>query len=371
MVCLASGRNWAGTIRLTLTLLGLPYIPRASELLKYEREHLLRRLACKLHPVKLSGISCTYPHPDRTCQNLTPFSASCCRVFTTRASTMPSSKVPHVKSRCPQYPGSSIKRFPVPDDKVGWGQKWPQYDPVSYTAPEVLKKPAWADPDVGSSFSPKFNAVDGAVDRTSFEGSYRVENGKPLNPLGRTGLTGRGLLGRWGPNHAADPIVTRWKVDKSGAKIIHSVSKLPILQFVAIRRKDCGEWAIPGGMVDPGEQVSVTLQREFSEEALNSLAVPPAEKAEIHKRVTKLFQSQGFQVYKGYVDDPRNTDNAWMETIAANFHNEAGDSVSRLPLHAGDDAGQVQWVDIESSFTLYASHSHFLQLVAKERKAHW
>ena len=30
------------------------------------------------------------------------------------------------------------------------------------------------------------------------------------NPCGRTGLKGRGLLGRWGPNHAADPIVTRW-----------------------------------------------------------------------------------------------------------------------------------------------------------------
>ena len=29
------------------------------------------------------------------------------------------------------------------------------------------------------------------------------------NPIGRTGMTGRGLLGRWGPNHAADPIVTR------------------------------------------------------------------------------------------------------------------------------------------------------------------
>jgi hypothetical protein len=31
----------------------------------------------------------------------------------------------------------------------------------------------------------------------------------PLNPLGRTGMNGRGLLGRFGPNHAADPIVTR------------------------------------------------------------------------------------------------------------------------------------------------------------------
>lgn len=29
------------------------------------------------------------------------------------------------------------------------------------------------------------------------------------NPAGRTGITGRGVLGRWGPNHAADPVTTR------------------------------------------------------------------------------------------------------------------------------------------------------------------
>ncbi len=38
----------------------------------------------------------------------------------------------------------------------------------------------------------------------------------------------------------------RWKVDAKGAKIHHPVSKRPILQFVSIKRKDCGEWAIPG-----------------------------------------------------------------------------------------------------------------------------
>ena len=35
------------------------------------------------------------------------------------------------------------------------------------------------------------------------------EHGLPRNPRGRTGMRGRGLLGRWGPNLAADPIVTR------------------------------------------------------------------------------------------------------------------------------------------------------------------
>lgn len=44
----------------------------------------------------------------------------------------------------------------------------------------------------------------------------------------------------------------------------------PILQFVAIKRADTGEWALPGGMVDPGEKVATTAVREFREEATNS-----------------------------------------------------------------------------------------------------
>ncbi|KAF6734510.1 ADP-ribose pyrophosphatase, mitochondrial [Oryzias melastigma] len=319
-------------------------------------------LPCTLYAI---GVNPSVFCPSIRTDNFRHISTSC-----SLYKTMASSAALHVRARSTQYPGSTVARFPVPDDKVDWSVKWAEYKPISYTAPTVLKNPEWADPDIGS-FSPKFNALDGAVDRTSFDGIYRVENEVPLNPQGRTGLSGRGLLGRWGPNHAADPIVTRWKVDGSGAKIRHSVSKQPILQFVSIMRKDCGEWAIPGGMVDPGEQVSLTLQREFSEEALNSLTVPPSDREKIYERITKLFSSNGSQVYKGYVDDPRNTDNAWMETVAVNFHDELGDSVSELPLQAGDDAGQVKWVDLDSSLDLYANHSHFLEMVAKERKAHW
>lgn len=42
-----------------------------------------------------------------------------------------------------------------------------------------------------------------------------------------------------------------------------------ILQFVAIKRRDTKEWAIPGGMRDPNEIINKTLVREFTEEALN------------------------------------------------------------------------------------------------------
>ena len=36
-------------------------------------------------------------------------------------------------------------------------------------------------------------------------------------------------------------------------------------------------------------------------------------------QVAALFDS-GKEVYRGYVDDPRNTDNAWTETTAFHFH---------------------------------------------------
>ena len=37
-------------------------------------------------------------------------------------------------------------------------------------------------------------------------------------------------------------------------------------------------------------------------------------------------------MYKGYVDDPRNTDNAWMETVAVNFHDDTGEIFSEFKL---------------------------------------
>ena len=48
------------------------------------------------------------------------------------------------------------------------------------------------------------------VNRASHEGEYLVDvDNRPLNIRGRTGIRGRGVLGKWGPNHAADPVVTR------------------------------------------------------------------------------------------------------------------------------------------------------------------
>ncbi|KAJ1520177.1 hypothetical protein ONE63_004391 [Megalurothrips usitatus] len=252
----------------------------------------------------------------------------------------------------------SVLRLAVADGAVPWSAPWPDYAPRDYTDPCVDGKP-WADPAADAEgFAPRWNALDGGVDRRSHDGEYAVEGGRPRNPRGRTGLAGRGVLGRWGPNHAADPIVTRWRPGADGGA--------RVLQFVAIRRRDSGEWALPGGMVDPGEAVSTTLRREFLEEAMNVLQDPGREKL-----VGDLFSSGGDVVYRGYVDDPRNTDNAWMETVASHFHDEKGDGVAALPLEAGDDAVGVRWTDLSADLKLYASHSQFLKAVADKMGVAW
>jgi ADP-ribose pyrophosphatase len=150
----------------------------------------------------------------------------------------------------------------------------------------------------------------------------------------------------------------------------------PILKFVAIQRRDTKEWAIPGGMRDPGELVSKTLVREFAEEALShNLAYNKdnqidVSRGEIESKLSNFFRD-GVQIYKGYVDDPRNTDNAWMETIACNFHDEKGDLVGSLNLVGGDDAEHANLLDLNSNLKLFASHVDFLAQVAALRKAHW
>ena len=166
----------------------------------------------------------------------------------------------HVKARGqdnPTYP----QRQPVADHLVPWDATFPGYSPNAWTDPVVLANSRelstgewWADPSDASRA--------GLEQRVSYAGDGRpkmlvLNGGIPRNPVGRTGLRGRGLLGKWGPNQAADPIVTRYHPDTNK------------LQVVAIRRKDTGQWAIPGGMVDDGEAVSATVRREFIEEAGN------------------------------------------------------------------------------------------------------
>ncbi len=66
----------------------------------------------------------------------------------------------------------SLARFEVPDALVPWEERFPSYSPPSFTAPFVLKA-EWADPEL-NKFEPKFNDLDGKVNRRSHEKEYQV-----------------------------------------------------------------------------------------------------------------------------------------------------------------------------------------------------
>ena len=189
--------------------------------------------------------------------------------------------------------------------KRRWTKPLAGYQPPEYTADVVYQNEGkWSDPkDV--------QAVKRTFLTRTFHGEVAVPRdarGRPLNPLGRTGLEGRGLLGRWGRNQAGDPLLTR----------VHPETGR--LQQLVIERRDSGQKALPGGMVDDGEEIGATVARELFEET-----------------GTKLSFEGAATVFTGVVDDPRNTDNAWLETTVLHKHLTAAE-YGAMRLQTGDDA---------------------------------
>lgn len=230
-------------------------------------------------------------------------------------------------SLAPGYP----QRVHVDEADASWDKPLPGYDPPEYTAAVVIQHEGeWADPSDVSKVDRPFVTQTGSVKNAV---SLNAQ-GRPLNPLGRTGLQGRGLLGQWGRNVAGDALLTR--DDPQSGK----------LQLLVIARKDSGLKALPGGMTEPGESTAETVARELYEETGAKLSFDDA---------TVLFV--------GVVDDPRNTDNSWMETTVLSKHLSAKDQ-DALTLQAGDDATAVRWINIDNDLlsNMYASHADYVRL---------
>lgn len=173
----------------------------------------------------------------------------------------------------------------------------------------------------------------------SFEGEVRLNAaGRPINPRKKTGIEGKGELWHWGANFAVDAIVTRINPENNR------------LEMVAIRRKDTGQLAIPGGMIEAGEDHITARERELYEET-----------------GLKLDLSDAEEIYRGYCNDPRNTDNAWIETFVS--HKHLGRVLDEdVELRAGDDAKEAQWLLLANEVldTFYASHGDFVRCALRE-----
>lgn len=170
--------------------------------------------------------------------------------------------------------------------------------------------------------------------RLATQGCRLDAQGYPLNPAGRTGLRGRGQLYKWGPNHAVDEVVVRWKRDVHGLRVERAGK--PLLEVVVIKRKDSDMLALPGSFTDKHP----ALRKAFDDSHLRQ-DLPAAERAAVEENVRDIFEHQGVPLTHGavFMDDHRNTDNAWVETTAVLFIDRTGHTFDAYELKPDYDAG--------------------------------
>ena len=232
-----------------------------------------------------------------------------------------------------------IQRTPVPDEQVSWATPYPDYTPVDIDMPQSSTDFAWPD-DVPVPADPA------TMEFTTLEGTEvrRDEDGRPLNPMGRTGWRGRLLLEKWGENEAADVIVSRDAPSEATDIVGQEAPK----EVLLVERSD-GGWALPGGKVDPGETAWQAAGRELEEET----GFTGAELDFEHSSV----------VYAGYADDNRNSDNAWMATTVHHVH-LTPEQARSVGLEAGSDARQAAFVPVTEELydSLFSTHGAYLRL---------
>jgi ADP-ribose pyrophosphatase len=180
-------------------------------------------------------------------------------------------------------------------ERRSWAVDWPDYTPTPVTTPDWVADTDVADPtEVGWPLRQAAALI-----------AYTVVGGRPRRPLGRTGRTGRPLA-LWGENAAADAAVV--------AGPDHD------RRLLLIRRGDTGQWALPGGGVDPGETATVAMGRELWEE-------------------TGLVPDTAPLVLGTWaVDDPRDTDESWLVTTVGLYR-----LPEPAPVRGGDDAVDARW----------------------------
>lgn len=75
---------------------------------------------------------------------------------------------------------------------------------------------------------------------------------------------------------------------------------------------------------------------------------------------------------QGYIDDGRNTDNAWIESKCYHVHDDTG-VLSRFELSHCQSPGvmEVSWAVVHKHLNLHAEHTSLLELIARAKDAAW
>ena len=218
----------------------------------------------------------------------------------------------HLRIRA-ERPATYPPRQRVSIDEGPWMLDCPDYDPPYHVDESVLANDSskvadgWADPeDVGS-------ISDALASRVA---KHRDDLGRPLNPRGRTGIAGRGLLGYWGANLSVAAVVIR--TNRKGE-----------IEILLGHEEGETDLEMAKGFLHTGETPQESLQRVLGEETGWSPEAVPDE-----------------VIFEGYTFDPRQTDHAWVESrVYLLDTGEGGAPGSFVPAGEFDD---VKWWPLDA-----------------------
>ncbi len=257
-------------------------------------------------------------------------------------------------------------------------------------------------------------------------------HGRPINPYMNYGITGRGFLGRFGPNHTVDVGVLRVMPNEKGEQRLHALGIIRgdnhkpalcggFIEFdkesamngytldkrliVQTRVEEFFEEMISGSVelrVAYSEGLGDELQREMNKyEVASGCSITDQEKVRLERYLRtqrklkqvrefdpqfmsrlKLALAEATEVFKGPVlSSSRNTNTSWVETNLSwieltdqKWQEIKGNNIwSRYDFVAGDDALDVQWFEINAELISKASSSHgafFFYLLQSYMAAH-
>jgi 8-oxo-dGTP pyrophosphatase MutT (NUDIX family) len=207
-----------------------------------------------------------------------------------------------------------------PDEQPEWAQyvpNWTTGEVIACGTGSGKSTPAGGITDAHDDPT----GIDWAARQAAAEIWFDVVDGRPVNPLAPTGVPhGRGQLDHWGEALAADAVVTARTADGQRWLLL-------------VERGDGHGWALPGGMVDPGEDPFATAERELAEET--GLRLPDGVIRE--------------HWLPRVVPDPRASDEAWIVTrpmcvdLNGDGRYDFADQAALPAVTGADDAADARW----------------------------
>jgi len=138
-----------------------------------------------------------------------------------------------------------------------------------------------------------------------------------------------------------------------------------------LKRKSDGKYILPGTFMVGLDVLPASISNLFTAAVDRLSFADPSEKPQLQAMVSKTLKKSSV-IFKGFMNDPRNTDNAWIESIVTHYHDASQGGVAFRWVEfvsTAQDPVEYEWVGVSEAIPLIAIHLEYLKKVAAALKA--